>query len=250
MTTTARRGGILRKYDPSLIGLRRWPQIIALVIATISVGLSQTPEAHLDGYRARVSFTSARDATVRATLSVTPHTALKKLLIARYPDQQVAHFTARQSQSPVPFTAEKLAGALVIHVSHDGQGTASSALEIQYSIHAPERLRRVPLPVIDLPPWPQQRPVAVEANLPDGMTVIGDTFPPLTWRDAKHGEVWLAAVPSLLVVETNMAVSASRLDRWLTPAALSTIAMLGLLLAGSILWWARKRSAARQARSR
>ena len=82
----------------------------------------------------------------------------------------------------------------------------------------------------------------IEAELTDGMVAVGGSFPALTWR-ANHGEGRFAAAPSVLAMETRARGSISMFDRLTTPTAMSSWAMVVFLFAGSLVWFARTKSA-------
>ena len=222
--------------------------IILLFVVTVLPCHARGAEVHLADYHALVVFTGDRDATVTATVRLAPDGMPEKVLIARCADQWVAGLAARSSQTPIPFTITDSSGALIINLSRDVGRPPAITLEIRYAVHSRVRLTRVPLPVMNVPPLPQQRPVTIETRLPAGMVAIGEGFPAVTWMDSTHGEIRLPAIPSVLVLDSRMEGSVSLLDRLLTPAALSTAAMLGLLLAGSVLWSTRALWVARRTR--
>jgi hypothetical protein len=209
---------------------------------------AQTKDVYLEDYHALVVVKDDRDATVATTVGLKPAAPPSELWVARYADQQVTQVTARCESGAISYTSDDLPGAIALHLSQGDPACRGAAVHLEYSIHSLDRMTRIPLLVVNARPQPQQRPVFIEVTLPPGMIAIGEGFPALVWRDETHGEARLAAAPSVVVVDTRMAGSVSWLNRLMTPAALSTAAMLALLLTGSVVWYAQAHSAARRAR--
>ncbi len=220
-------------------------QLLALVAIAAFACFAQQTAVHLREYHAVVSFSSPGDANVRATMKLEPAVLPQRLLIVYQPGQTVRQLLARQGSTAIQVETTYSPGAMAITVP-ENVGAPGADLEIYYSVHADRRLTRVPLPVLNAPPRPQERQVLIEASLAEGMVAIGEGFPALSWRDHQHGEAKLAAVPSVLAIETRAAGGVSWFDVVTTPAALTTSAMCGLLLLGSACWYARAQSASRR----
>ncbi len=234
----------MRRLDVTAAGVCRWVLLGLFSVAAGSRGRAQAGTSYLAEYHAVVTFASPMEASFVTRVRLEPGRLPDRLLLVHYPGQELSQVSVRNAQSAIPFTTAEVPGAVVLRLVAAEQGSIAGALEVQYSVRSRSRLERVPLPILQEPPRPEQLPVLIEANLSAGMIAVGEGFPTLTWRKPGHGETRLAAVPSLLAVETRMAGSVSWGDRLLTPAALSTAAMFGLLLVGSVAWYARTQSLA------
>jgi hypothetical protein len=207
--------------------------VCCLVVLAVSSAAAQAT-AHLSDYHSVVRFAAENRAVVNARIAVQP--ALDRVVISRQNGQQVTEISVRQEGVVITANTIEGVGAWIVKFA------AGTAIDLSYTVTSQVRLTRVPLPVVEVPPLPQQRPVLIEADLIDGTVAVGGSFPALTWH-ASHGEARFAAAPSVLVIEARAAGSISAFDRLTTPTAMSTWAMFVFLFAGSLVWFARTRSA-------
>lgn len=226
----------MRKPDRSSVCWRRL--IVFLFILSWAYVSPAQVSAHLVEYHAVVTFSDETHAAVAARLSAEPANSIAKILLAHVADGALSAITVSQLNATVPYSAEESAGALLVRLPFL---KSTAPLEIRYSVASSDPLRRVPLPVVSVPPLPQERPVTVEANLPEGVAAIGEGFPALTWKSTNHGEAQSPAVPSFLILEMERTGSITWGSRLLTPSGLSTVGMFVLLCTGSLAWYLRTR---------
>jgi hypothetical protein len=239
----------MRISEAGAENLSRGRRLMSFLALAALACQAQTKEMYLENYHALVAVKDDRDATVATTVELKPAAPPSELWIARYADQQVTQVTAQCDSGAISYTSDDSPGAVVFHLSDGDPACRGAAVHFEYSIHSLDRMIRIPLPVVNARPQPQQRPVLIEVILPPGMIAIGEGFPALAWRGQAHGEARLAAAPSVVVVDARAAGSVSWLNRFMTPAVLSTVAMIGLLLTGSVIWYAQAHSAVRRART-
>jgi hypothetical protein len=211
--------------------------VLLLIVSWACISSSQV-SAHLVEYHAVVTFSDETHAAVVARFRAEPGNSVAKILLAHVGGSTLTAITVSQLNATVPYSAEESAGALLVRLPFL---KSTAPLEIRYSVVSSDLLRRIPLPVVSVPPLPQERPVTVEANLPEGFVAIGEGFPALTWKNTNHGEVQSPAVPSFLVLEMERTGSVTWRSRLLTPSGLSTVGMFVLLCTGSLAWYLRTR---------
>lgn len=215
----------------------RWFAVLWLISCWDGVSDAQV-SAHLVDYHAAVTFSSETRAAVAVTLDTAPANSIAKILLARARGTELTDIAVLQLGATIPHTVKQSFGALLIELP---VLESPAPIEIRYVVASNDPLQRVPLPVISVPPLAQQRPVTVEANLPEGIVAIGEGFPALTWKNANHGEARSPAVPSFLILEMKPLGSITWSSHLLTPSGLSTLGMFVLLSAGSLVWYLRNR---------
>ena len=193
----------------------------------------------LQQYVARVHFTSASAADISVAVQlkgdIRPSSPACRLV--RYPKETIFSVSVMSGSSEVPVTTVERDGVLEVRPTDK----LPNDYTVRYSVRSNESLRRIPMATIDPPPVSESAAVQVSVELMPGTEAIGGTFPAMTWQDATHGTARLSAVPSLVLLDAKRPEEVTFGDRWLTTTNVSTVAMFGFILLGSIIWYTRSR---------
>jgi hypothetical protein len=193
----------------------------------------------LAGYRERVRFESATVADASVEIAMDGAPAARHLRVVRYPGQEIAGVSVSDA-SGQSVRCNVVPGDGSVEFRLEGPNTPDKFV-VHYMVRSSERVRRVPLMTIDVPPGPGEPVAKIEVVLPDGTTAVGTTFPLMTWKDPTHGVATLTTVPSLVLIDWKPVSDVTFADRWLTTESISSVAMFGMILIGSIVWYSRSR---------
>src|SRR3954471_6040036 len=110
----------------------RYHALCAIAGAVVSAYacVAQTPVAHLADYHAIATFTSDREANVAAAIRLQPDALPPRLVIVRYPEQQIEQLALRNGEGAVSFKTVENTDALVVQLTA-AQQASSAPLEVQ-----------------------------------------------------------------------------------------------------------------------
>lgn len=217
---------------------RRW--YAGLLATLLSTSLhAAAPIVKLTGYHCHVTKIDAHRAEVSTDLA-TSDTVGKPLvlIIGRWDDEQIENLvmaTGGRIDNGVKVETQTAAIRLEL------QAPSAAGTEISYSVvREPGVLSRIPLPVPFASPGLGQTPVGIKLTLPPGDIAYGELFPRMDWLSSSTAVTTMGSVPSLLIAHSKPKAAISFLEQ-LSASRVADIAMVLLLLAGSLGWWVRYR---------
>jgi hypothetical protein len=217
---------------------RQW--YAGLLASLLSTSLyAAAPVVKLTSYHCQVKKIDAHRAEVSTDLAASDAAGKPLvLIIARWDDERIENLvvtTGGRIDSAVK--VEPLTAAIRLRM----QAPSSAGTEISYSVvREPGELTRIPLPVPFAFPGLGQTPVEIKLTLPLGDVSYGELFPRMDWQSGSNAITTMGSVPSLLIVHSKPKGSISGIEQ-LSASRVADIAMVLLLLAGSLGWWVRYR---------
>jgi len=119
-------------------------------------------------------------------------------------------------------------------ISLDHPVLSGETYRFHYTISRNGRRVRIPLAVPEIPTDGSPGSVVVEAVLPPGYAIAGDTFPVFEQKTPRDYVAELANIPNHVELEIGSGADARAHARWMTPTNLSDCGVVVLLAAGSI----------------
>lgn len=211
--------------------------VLLLVLSTVAAAQLRPALASYDAHIEMRDATTA-DVTIALRVSGTAQPDLR-LFLVRYKEQAIdaLHVSAGGGEQ-LAASLDDRSHTIVVH-----NPAGAQEIQIAYRVSAHDRLRRIPLSTPNLV-LTTQRAAHISVALPPGNIALGSGFPALQWQGTL-GKAAVAAIPSAVFVDFRPQQDVTLLDRLTTREALSTSAMVGALLIGTLVWITRQRGGRR-----
>lgn len=222
--------------------LRHKRQRSFLVVAGLVLGFvlpGSAQRGRLASYHERVRFESETIVVASVEIALRDVPAAPNLRVVRYPDQDIRDVSVQDSHAK-PMPCDVVVGEGSVEIHFEAPSSPGSFI-VHYRVVSSQPIGRVPLMTLGIPPQPGDPAVKVDVVIPDGTRAVGTTFPVMTWNDATHGSADLTTVPTLLLINWKSAADVTFADRWITTESISNVAMFGIILIASLVWYSRSR---------
>lgn len=219
--------------------------VIVLVMVSASVVRAADRLPSIVAYDGRITFVDRRQIVATITVTAEPLTSGEMLrhTFIRFEGQQISDLevltaTGRPIEYDYRINGRTLQIAFVPVVEEAGDMPFRYVIRYRVEAASVESVR-IPLPVPLLTTRPGEQSVHLALDLPEGDARVGDSFPPLTWSNSRHGSLRLATVPSFIRISRKPAEAVTWKDHILTATILNDGLILALLVLGTGLWKVR-----------